>query len=177
MPKQAGDKPAEPTQDPGRDWAAWLQTQLDARGWRPADLVRAAGTHDHGQPIVRSERLTKWLKAGQRPSYDLAIVVAATLGAPPIEALRVAGYDTVPPAIQNALQHLADHPPTADLSDRPTAELIAELYRRFVDQPAGAGLRIAASDGRAWGDLTPKEQAKVRKAITDAGYAGDVQDE
>lgn len=164
------DDPA-PGQEPGRTWATWLQRQLDRRQWRPIDLVRAGGTKANGRPVIGSERLTNWLRASQRPSYDFAILTADALGVSPEDALLAAGYSTVPETIDKR----AEQRPR-DLTGYSTADLVAELYRRFVRPTARArstDLRISAFDGRGWSDLTPDEQDQVRRAITEADTTRD----
>jgi hypothetical protein len=75
----------------GDRWAFWLETQLEDKGWKPADLVRASGLKANGRPVIDAPRVSAWLK-GDRPSFDLASAAGTALGLGSSTALVAAGY-------------------------------------------------------------------------------------
>jgi hypothetical protein len=80
----------------GERWAFWLETTLEDKTWRAADLVRASGLKPNGRPVIDAPRVSGWLK-GERPSYDLAALAGECLGVGADEALAAAGYGQAEP--------------------------------------------------------------------------------
>lgn len=75
----------------GQRWAFWLETQLEDKNWRPADLVRASGLKENGRPVIDAPRVSAWLR-GERPSYELAGVAGEALSVGAAAARTAAGY-------------------------------------------------------------------------------------
>jgi transcriptional regulator with XRE-family HTH domain len=69
-----------------QDFADWLQHELDARGWRQADLARHGELHTgHISRILNRERM---------PGVDFCRGVARAFGLPEIKVLEIAGLAT-----------------------------------------------------------------------------------
>lgn len=127
----------------GRDeeiarWQAWLQGQLDERGWRQKDLVAAS------EGTIKRDRVSKWVTGKELPSYPNAIIVANTLQVPQISALRAASFDVsrdaenVPSDRTRAMHEAAeeikgrytDYETRRALYDYSDSDLLNELRRR-----------------------------------------------
>ncbi len=91
------------------DFAAWLQGELDNRGWRQVDLVRKAGIH--------SGFLSKILSRERRPGVETCAAIARAFNLPEEEVLRRAGL-------------LSARPPAAD--DAPDTPRIRDLIKSFL---------------------------------------------
>lgn len=96
-----------------------MQTELDRRGWVPADLARAAG--------ISHTRLTRW-REGQAPSVDAARAVATAFGVPLLTVLVAAGLLTA----EEAGQQSVSPPDPQRLTDE---QLAAEMLRRMKSPP------------------------------------------
>lgn len=91
----------------GQDFVEWLQQEIDARNWRPADLARAAG--------IYASTLAKILQRERRVGADVCLSLARRLTLPPETVFRKAGL-------------LPDLPASGD--DRTVYE-IQEIARRL----------------------------------------------
>lgn len=87
----------------------WLDEQLERRGWRPSELVRASGVKSNGRPVIDATRIGSWLK-GERPGPDLLAALAEALGIGMTEVMRAAGYPVGDEKshTQPEVSHLAD---------------------------------------------------------------------
>jgi transcriptional regulator with XRE-family HTH domain len=64
-------------------FATWLQNQLDARGWRQADLVRASGIH--------SGYLSKLLNRERMPGVETCQAIAKAFNMRDTDVMKIAG--------------------------------------------------------------------------------------
>ncbi|MPZ60324.1 MAG: hypothetical protein GEU93_03315 [Propionibacteriales bacterium] len=114
----------------------WLR---DAMEGRPnVFLVRNSGVKASGRPVIDDSRVSKWLKGEQRPSWDLAVLAAETLGRPAEESLEAAGYQ-LPTTLHAAT---GSESRDVDLTKASEEALLAELARR------AAARRTRRSDRR-----------------------------
>jgi transcriptional regulator with XRE-family HTH domain len=93
-------------------WWAYLQAQLEQRGWKPAQLARASG--------VSESRISDWRKRGSPPTIPNARAVAEALGEPLVPLLVGAGLLEPAEARQS-------------LSAYSVRELLDEIDARFGD--------------------------------------------
>lgn len=93
-------------------WWAYLQAQLEQRGWKPAQLARAAG--------VSESRISDWRKRGSPPTIPNARAVAEALGEPLVPLLVGAGL-------------LQPREARQSLSVYSVRELLDEIGARFGD--------------------------------------------
>ncbi|MEV7092798.1 helix-turn-helix transcriptional regulator [Amycolatopsis sp. NPDC051045] len=93
-------------------WWAYLQAQLEQRGWKPAQLARASG--------VSESRISDWRKRGSPPTIPNARAVAKALGEPLVPLLVGAGLLEPAEARQS-------------LSAYSVRELLDEIDARFGD--------------------------------------------
>lgn len=66
-----------------KNFPEWLQTELDARGWRPIDLIKRSG--------IDSGLLSKIQSGERRPGLDTCRSIARAFGMRDVDILRVAG--------------------------------------------------------------------------------------
>jgi transcriptional regulator with XRE-family HTH domain len=71
------------------DFSEWLQSELDKRGWRQADLARRSGIH--------TGHLSKVLSRERMPGVEFCNGVALAFGLPEIEVLQHAGLVSASP--------------------------------------------------------------------------------
>lgn len=76
------------------DFAAWLEEQINARGWKPVDLAKAAGQY----PATINRILNRERNAGP----DVCIAIADALHQDPVLVFRLAGL--LPPEHFTTLQ-------------------------------------------------------------------------
>jgi transcriptional regulator with XRE-family HTH domain len=67
----------------GTDFSVWLELQLGARGWRPADLATAAG--------LPNATITRILNGERRAGPDVATAIAQAFDLSPEFVFRRAG--------------------------------------------------------------------------------------
>lgn len=79
----AGTGGARMEAEAGRRFAAWLQEQLDLRGWSQADLARASG--------ASTAAVSKWIKNARLPGPASLDAIAAALTLDPKEVYKAAG--------------------------------------------------------------------------------------
>lgn len=73
------------------DFGTWLKSELDVRGWRQADLAKAANLH--------SGSVSNVLNGQRRPGPDFVMGVARALKLPAEEVFRRAGLLPPRPAV------------------------------------------------------------------------------
>lgn len=118
----------------------FIQEQMDARGWRPADLVRASGlskqlvsNHLNDDREVLAQRPSKATVTGYARAFKVSEDVVLS---------KVAAAMGVP---------IGDLQPVVfSVSDASDAELLAELARRLSER---------AREGGHGGDTAPKTEA------------------
>lgn len=100
---------------------ALLTTQMDQRGWRPADMVRAASGG------ISKQTVSNWLHKPLRRmiSDDSAVAVGRAFSIHPDVVRRAAAASTGLPIAQVAL------PSSIDLAEIPGDVLILEVARRI----------------------------------------------
>lgn len=133
------------------DYRRFVQSELDARGWKQADLVHRSGlSRQVVSKILRDDR--EYL--GQMPD-ESTLRALATGFEVPVERVRTAAARAL------ARYDDAGEPLTADLSSVSIDALLQEIKRRVTDvvptdssTPAGA-----PSEDR------PTEKSKVRRLI------------
>lgn len=107
------------------EYRRFIQEQLDARGWKPAELARRAGVHRQlVWKILHDDR--EYL--GQMPDESTLAALAHGFGIP---------VDTVRTAAARSLSGYSDDggPIVPDVQDVPTDVLLEELRRRLqVDE-------------------------------------------
>jgi transcriptional regulator with XRE-family HTH domain len=69
-----------------QDFSSWLQSMMDDRGWRQADLARHGGLH--------TGHLSKVLSRERNPGVEFCRGVARAFGMPEIQVLEIAGLAT-----------------------------------------------------------------------------------
>jgi len=65
------------------DFVDWLQSEMDARGWRQADLARAGGLH--------TGHLSRVLNRERKPGVEFCQGVARAFGMLDVDVMRIAG--------------------------------------------------------------------------------------
>jgi hypothetical protein len=123
-------------------WWPWLQRQLDARDWRPADLAREIRTRiGHGPD---ESVIGRWKNKGSAPTRESVIAVAEALHVDVRKALIAAGMVTA-----SELDAPWADPSRVDLTSVPDEALAEEVLTRLVrrtnrrHQPAAASIGVA----------------------------------
>jgi transcriptional regulator with XRE-family HTH domain len=102
-----------------QDFPEWLEKQLQARDWKPADLARATG--------LGSSTLSNILNRNRNASLESVTLIARALGKRPEPLLRIAGL--LPPSVDD----LRDENPVLDdicnMASRLSAEEQQFLFR------------------------------------------------
>lgn len=65
------------------EFVSWVEEEMEGRGWRPADLARAAG--------ITGSALSKILNEYRAPGLDACVGIAGAFDLPPEFVLRKAG--------------------------------------------------------------------------------------
>ena len=79
----------------------WIETQLNDKGWKPADLARAAGVTDAA--------LSRVLSGSRNPGPDLCRAIARALNEPAEKVFRLAGLlPPLPASDDSTLQELLE---------------------------------------------------------------------
>jgi transcriptional regulator with XRE-family HTH domain len=117
-----------------QDFADWLQREMDARGWRQADLARHAGLH--------TGHLSKVLNRERNPGVEFCRGVARAFGMPEIQVLEIAGLATdqervkFNPVIEATANMLSDLPDDDQEEIRALVRVKWERKRRKTTQGA-----------------------------------------
>ena len=93
-----------------REFAKWLEEELNRRGWRPADLARSAGLPD--------ATISRILNSNAKAGVDVCKAIAKALGEPQEKVFRIAG--------------LLDPLPASE--DSPTLQEIIDLAKRMTPE-------------------------------------------
>ncbi|MGG7509047.1 helix-turn-helix domain-containing protein [Plantibacter sp. YIM 135249] len=102
-------------------WTEWLIAELDKRGWKQADLVKASGG------AIKRDRVSKWVNGKERPTHRNAIVIANVLGADAAQALAAASFDSSTTLVTPV-------PLPVDLARFTDEQLVSELARRMKER-------------------------------------------
>lgn len=70
------------------DFVDWLQSEMDAKGWRQADLARAGGLH--------TGHLSRVLNRERKPGVEFCQGVARAFGMRDVDVMRIAGLAASP---------------------------------------------------------------------------------
>ncbi len=76
-----------------QDFIEWLKTEMKGRGWRPADLARAAGLH--------SGTFNRVFNQSRKAGPSVCVAIAQALEMDPVYVFRKAGL--LPPAPASVL--------------------------------------------------------------------------
>ena len=101
-------------------FGAWLQDQLDQRGWKQTDLARACG--------LSKQQINAVVRGNRTPSNTMLKTLAHALHLPDVDLFRAAGILDAPPcddafALAHRIDMLDDH------SRKIVIELIDALTR------------------------------------------------
>lgn len=116
------------------EYRRFVQAELDARGWKPAELARRSGLH---RQLVWKILHDKRDSLGQMPEESTMEGIARGFGI---------SVDRVRVAAARALRGYEDDgaPLTSDLTDVSIDALLAEIRRRLEEaESVGAGRRVA----------------------------------
>jgi len=142
----------------------WLTAQLDLRGWRQADLVRASK--------LPRDRVSKWVNGHESPTHRNAVIIANTLGVPVEEAVAAAGLDdpvSEPerPGPARALARYSDSDLLSELQLRARARE-KRVAAAISSAPVTPGRRLVEVVDGPHGPVTRDEV--LRAAALDPGY-------
>jgi len=75
------------------DFAAWLTSEMDKRGWTNSELARQAG--------IAQSNISMVISGQKNPGLSFCVNVAAAFGYPPERVLREAGLLPPAPSAEN----------------------------------------------------------------------------
>ena len=135
-------------------FSEYLQQHMDERGWKQADLVRAAGTS--------SKNVSVWMSKGVIPNAEGLEKIAKAFGASEDEVRRAAGEAPRTGHFQLSQERQED----ADTLDREQARIVDDLIRKFAeDNRKGVGNDAdgSAAISRAAGSAAEDELDEKRR--------------
>lgn len=133
------------------EYRRFVQQELDAHGWKPAEFARKAGLHRQlVSKILKDDRP----RLGQMPDESTMEAIAKGFGIP---------VDRVRTAASRALRGYEDDgaPLSNDLSEVSDDVLLTEIRRRFEEAPSGAGRHVTGTADK------PKKLRVHRKGAGD----------
>lgn len=144
------------------EWNRFIQQQMDARGWRQADLVRASGlSRQHVSNMLRDTRE----HLGQMPDDDTIAAISTGFGLPDEAVRRVASH---------ALAGIGEghEPVRVGLGDVSIDELLEEIRRRVVANATAEGRLIMHTRvGPVPFDEPTPENVAIRERLTEQRQA------
>ena len=136
-------------------FSEYLQRNMDHRGWKQADLARAAGTS--------SKNVSVWMSKGVIPNAEGLEKIAKAFGASEDEVRRAAGEAPKSGYFKLSPERQED----AGTLDREQARIVDELIRKFADDNRKVVAHDAdgeASNMRAAGSAAEEDDSTVHEA-------------
>jgi hypothetical protein len=103
------------------EWSAWIQDQLEQRGWLPPDLVRASGG------TLVNKTVYNWMAGTNGISSAVAVTVAKALGVNLEDVLYAGGHNELADEVAALRESSSQHPGT---TPEPVDDVVAIVLAR-----------------------------------------------